>query len=164
VQWEKQVLEGTPYQEIIESARTLTPDLLIMGSTGKTGLSRILLGSTAEKIIRELPCSVITVKSEHLVRLNLEAEIADIETHYLRGKTLLDQGFPEDALIQFEYCLKHDVMFIPAWEGMAAAHEQLGDKKEAEIALTEARIIRERLWHTKVESEIRGRHWMFKKK
>jgi nucleotide-binding universal stress UspA family protein len=150
VQWEKKVLEGTPYQEIMESARTLTPDLLIMGSTGRTGLSRILLGSTAEKIIRKLPCSVITVKSEHLVRLNLEAEIADIETHYLQGKNLLDQGFPEHALIQFEYCLKHDVMFVPAWEGMAAALEQLGDKKEAEIALTEARIIRERLWPTKV--------------
>ena len=110
-----------------------------------------------------MPCSVITVKSEHLVRLNLEAEIADIETHFMRGKTLLDQGFPEDALLQFEYCLKHDALFAPAWEGMAAAHVQLGDKEEADQALKEAKLIRERLWYTKVEAEIRGRHYLFKK-
>jgi nucleotide-binding universal stress UspA family protein len=164
MQWDKRILEGIPYQQILDFARTISPDLLIMGSTGRTGLSRILLGSTAEKVIRELPCSVITVKSEHLVRLNLEAEIADIETHFIQGNKLLDQGFPEDALLQFEYCLRHDALFAPAWEGMAAAHEQLGDKKEAEEALKEAKVIRERLWYTKVEAEIRGQHYMFEKK
>ena len=45
-----------------------------------------------------------------MLRLNLEAEIADIETHYIQGKKLLDQSFPKEALVQFEYCLKHDVM------------------------------------------------------
>ena len=35
-----------------------------MGSVGRTGLPRILMGSVAQKVVREIPCSVITVKSK----------------------------------------------------------------------------------------------------
>ncbi|MEE9118636.1 MAG: universal stress protein [Calditrichia bacterium] len=164
MQWDKIVREGAPHREILDSMLRISPDHLIMGSTGRTGLPRIFLGSTAAKVIREIPCSLITVKSEHVVRLKLETEIADLETHYKQGKELLDQGLPKDALVQFEYCLKHDIMFAPAWEGMAAAHEQLGDKKESEKALKEAKMIREQLWYKQVEAEIRGQHFLFKKK
>ena len=50
------------------------------------------------------------------------------------------------------------------WEGMAAAYEQLGDKKKSEKALKEARMIREQIWYKQVEAEIRGQHFLFKKK
>jgi len=39
------------------------PDLLLMGATGSTGLENIFLGSTAESVLRHLPCSVVTLKS-----------------------------------------------------------------------------------------------------
>ena len=103
---------------------------------------RILLGSTAAKVIREMSYSVIIIKSEHVVRLKLEAEIADPETHYEQGKKLFDQVFPKDALVQFEYCLlKHDVMFAPAWDGIAVAHEQLGDKKSVKGGKNDTRTV-----------------------
>lgn len=64
VRWEKLIQRGSPDAEILGAVRERTPDLLIMGSEGKTGISRILMGSVAEKVVRELPCSVITFKSE----------------------------------------------------------------------------------------------------
>jgi nucleotide-binding universal stress UspA family protein len=53
----------------IRAIHDTKPDLLVMGSQGKTGLTRIIMGSTTEKVIREMPCSVITVKQEHVIRL-----------------------------------------------------------------------------------------------
>jgi nucleotide-binding universal stress UspA family protein len=37
-------------------------DLVVIGSRGQTGIKRFLLGSTAERIVRESPCSVLVVK------------------------------------------------------------------------------------------------------
>jgi len=65
VTWTKTVRQGGAHLEILKLAREWSADLLIMGSVGRTGLPRILLGSVAGKVIRELPCSIITVKSEH---------------------------------------------------------------------------------------------------
>ena len=63
--WTKTVRQGSAPQEILKFVREWSADLLVMGSVGRTGLSRILLGSVAGKVLREMPCSVITVKSEH---------------------------------------------------------------------------------------------------
>ena len=37
-------------------------DLIVMGTHGRTGLERLLMGSVAEKVMREAPCSVLVVK------------------------------------------------------------------------------------------------------
>lgn len=87
--WNKKILRGKPHQEILRAIHDTKPDLLLMGSMGKTGLTRIIMGSTTEKVVREMPCSVITVKQEHVIRLPLEKEVAEIETHFRRGKELL---------------------------------------------------------------------------
>lgn len=64
VRWEKLIQRGSPDAEILSVVWERTPDLLVMGSEGKTGISRILMGSVAEKVVRELPCSIIMFKSE----------------------------------------------------------------------------------------------------
>jgi nucleotide-binding universal stress UspA family protein len=56
------VREGAPADEIVEAARQHHGDLLVIGTHGKTGLSRVLLGSTAERIVRLAPCAVLTIK------------------------------------------------------------------------------------------------------
>lgn len=66
VRHEELIHRGSPDAEIVRTAREKTPDLLIMGSEGKSGISRILMGSVAEKVVRELPCSIITFKSQGL--------------------------------------------------------------------------------------------------
>jgi nucleotide-binding universal stress UspA family protein len=56
------VLSGKPAQVITGFAARNGVDLIVVGSLGKTGLERLLLGSTAEKIIRTAGCMVLVVK------------------------------------------------------------------------------------------------------
>jgi nucleotide-binding universal stress UspA family protein len=53
---------GRPHEEIIGVAREMDVDLIVMGTHGRSGLSHILLGSTAERVVRNAPCPVLTVR------------------------------------------------------------------------------------------------------
>jgi universal stress protein A len=53
---------GTPYQEIVNASRAIRPDLIVVATHGRTGLSRTLLGSVAERVIRHAPCAVLAVR------------------------------------------------------------------------------------------------------
>lgn len=58
------VLEGTPHERLVEYARRNAIDAIVIGTHGKSGISRVLLGSTAEKVIRESPVPVVTVPDD----------------------------------------------------------------------------------------------------
>ncbi|MEK7349810.1 MAG: universal stress protein [Nitrospirota bacterium] len=55
---------GIPSEEVIAAARAEGSDLIVVGTRGKTGLAHILLGSTAERVIRGAPCPVLAVRTE----------------------------------------------------------------------------------------------------
>lgn len=55
-------LEGDPATEIVRYAFEAGIDLIVMGTHGRTGLERLLMGSVAEKVMREAKCSVLVVK------------------------------------------------------------------------------------------------------
>ncbi|ACF45918.1 MAG: universal stress protein [Prosthecochloris sp.] len=55
---------GTPSEIILEKAAELDVNLIILGSHGKTGLSRLLMGSVAESVVRKAQCPVLIVKAE----------------------------------------------------------------------------------------------------
>jgi nucleotide-binding universal stress UspA family protein len=55
-------LEGDAATEIVRYAIDAGIDLIVMGTHGRTGLDRLLMGSVAEKVMREAPCSVLVVK------------------------------------------------------------------------------------------------------
>lgn len=52
---------GSPWREIVAFAKESKADLVVMGTHGRRGLSRLLLGSVAERVIRTSPCPVLTV-------------------------------------------------------------------------------------------------------
>jgi nucleotide-binding universal stress UspA family protein len=52
---------GGAWQEIVGAAIDEHADLIVMGTHGRTGLERLLLGSVAEHVVRRAPCPVITV-------------------------------------------------------------------------------------------------------
>jgi nucleotide-binding universal stress UspA family protein len=56
-------LEGEPAEVIAERAHFLDVEMILMGSRGRTGLARLVLGSTAEKVIRASECSVLVTRS-----------------------------------------------------------------------------------------------------
>ncbi len=55
------VREGHPSRDILECAATLPADLIVMGTHGRGGFERLVLGSVAEKVLRKAPCPVLTV-------------------------------------------------------------------------------------------------------
>jgi nucleotide-binding universal stress UspA family protein len=56
------IRHGVPYEEIEDYAKENNIDLIVMATHGHSGLSHILLGSVAEKIIRHAPCPVLTTR------------------------------------------------------------------------------------------------------
>lgn len=59
----QELIDGIPFVEIIRTARKRKADLIVMGTHGRTGLSHVMIGSQAERVVRESPCAVLTVKS-----------------------------------------------------------------------------------------------------
>jgi nucleotide-binding universal stress UspA family protein len=57
-----EVVEGTPYEEIVRFARERDVDLIVIGTHGHTGLAHILLGGVTDKVVRRAPCPVLTVR------------------------------------------------------------------------------------------------------
>jgi len=55
---------GVPFMEIIKYAKEADIDLVVVGTHGRSGLSHVLLGSVAERVVRKAPCPVLTVKPE----------------------------------------------------------------------------------------------------
>lgn len=53
-----------PYSKIIEYAEQAGADLIVVGTTGKTGLKRLLLGSVASNVVTYAPCTVMVVREE----------------------------------------------------------------------------------------------------
>jgi nucleotide-binding universal stress UspA family protein len=53
--------EGTPWKEIVRSAREWPADLIIVGTHGRSGLTRLLFGSTAEGVVRHALGPVVVV-------------------------------------------------------------------------------------------------------
>lgn len=153
---------GKPHEQILKVIGETGSDLLVLGSAGRTAFGRMLMGGVARKIAREMPCSIITVRSEHAIRLRLEGEITDVEAHFKQGHELLALGFPEEAISQFQQGIAKGEMYAPAWEGLAAAHERLGRREKAERCQERAEQIIQTLRNRETEEDIRSRHPLFR--
>ena len=55
---------GHPYEAILQMAQAKEVNLIVVGSHGRTGLRRLLMGSTAERVIGQAPCPVLVVKKK----------------------------------------------------------------------------------------------------
>ena len=55
--------EGSPYEVILQQVDRLKPDLLVLGTHGRTGAAHSILGSVAETLLTDPPCDVLAVKA-----------------------------------------------------------------------------------------------------
>lgn len=76
---EKVVQWGSPASTIAEFAADRGADMIVVGTHGRTGLSRMLMGSTAESLLRQAPCQVLVVKPK-VVRAEPKS-VAEPELH-----------------------------------------------------------------------------------
>jgi nucleotide-binding universal stress UspA family protein len=65
---ETTVRDGKAAREIVEEAEAWGADLILLGSHGRTGLTRVLLGSVAEYVVSRAPCSVEVVREANVKR------------------------------------------------------------------------------------------------
>ena len=121
---------GDIYTDIAKEAEEGNYDLLVMGTSGKTGLNRLVIGSVTEKVIREVPCSFLTLKSEDIISLQLKTSIQDIENHYNTAVQLTEDGFFEEAIEQFKLCLSINNMHVPSHYGIARVYEKMNDSEK----------------------------------
>jgi nucleotide-binding universal stress UspA family protein len=59
---EERVEYGEPAEKIVEVAIEIGANLIVMGTHGRTGLDRVLMGSVAQSVLRGAPCPVLLVK------------------------------------------------------------------------------------------------------
>jgi nucleotide-binding universal stress UspA family protein len=64
IQGDSAIVEGLPFQAIIDIAKDKNVDLIVMGTHGRTGLIHVLMGSVAEKVVRLAPCSVLVTRGK----------------------------------------------------------------------------------------------------
>ncbi|MBW9221203.1 universal stress protein [Methanothermococcus sp. SCGC AD-155-M21] len=57
-----EILEGNPAKEIVEYAIKKNINLIVMGTSGKSGIDKLLLGSVAEKVSKRAQCPILLVK------------------------------------------------------------------------------------------------------
>ena len=154
---------GDAAEQILAVAADQGTDLIVMGSVGSTGLPRILLGSVTSKVIRQLPCSMVTMKAEDAFQLCLSERVGDFDTHLQQGTQLLEQGLPRDAQREFQRCIIINPMFVTAWEGLAEACRRLHDQARAEQCLRTARALKDSIAWQQVVADIRRNHPFWKK-
>lgn len=61
VPYEQRLVSGEPAHAIVRLAKERDVDMIVIGTHGRTGLTRLLMGSVAEWVVRHAPCPVVTV-------------------------------------------------------------------------------------------------------
>jgi nucleotide-binding universal stress UspA family protein len=83
---DRTLVEGDPATEILALADSLEADFIVMGTHGRTGLGRLLMGSVAEQVSRKAAVPVLLIKNPQLVRraaFSVRAEKEKVPGHAL---------------------------------------------------------------------------------
>lgn len=78
---ERRVTEGDPASEIVWNADEVHADVIVLGTHGRAGLARLVMGSVAENVMRHASCAVLTVKNPLHQRRAVEAPATAIAAH-----------------------------------------------------------------------------------
>ncbi len=71
---EQRLIMGAPGPSILETAKDVDADMIVMGTHGRSGLMRVLLGSVAEYVLRHAPCPVLSIKPQAAEHLSHDVE------------------------------------------------------------------------------------------
>jgi nucleotide-binding universal stress UspA family protein len=132
VPWKREVRYGVPHEQIVAAAKEHGVDLIIMGATGRTGLVQVLLGSTTRRLLRGLPCSLLTVKQEDLVEELFESDVRVMALLMAEAQALFDAGTYLPAIAKYRQVLSRNPFHLAAMEGLVSAHEKIGETVEAD--------------------------------
>ncbi|MFA5515232.1 MAG: universal stress protein [Desulfuromonadales bacterium] len=63
ISYTTEVVIGRPFDQILRKSRQLPADMIVLGTHGRTGIEHVLVGSTAERVVRRATVPVLTVRS-----------------------------------------------------------------------------------------------------
>ena len=167
----KLIRQGKPRQEIVQAAQEISPDLIVMGSTGRQGMSRMLIGGVARRVAQVLPCSIITVREQTPIKLTLDSEVPPLDAEscashptgqqckrYQHGVKLLEMGLAEEAATHFLTCVLEYSLCVHAWRRLAEANVRVGRPEEARRCEQNALEALRRQENKMIEEDARGSH------
>jgi nucleotide-binding universal stress UspA family protein len=143
ISWSKEIRKGVAAREIIAAAQDHRSDVIVMGSTGRSGLARMLMGSVTRRVLQRLPCSLLTVKHEDVVEQLFEEDLRHIRLLMAEGHALSEHGAWAGAIAKFRQVLARHPFHLAALESEAAAHDELGESEEAEHCRRRASKLRQ---------------------
>ncbi|MBN2349989.1 MAG: universal stress protein [Bacteroidales bacterium] len=141
-----EIKEGEVSYEILDYIKSNNIDLLLMGTTGKTGLSRLLMGSVTEKVTREVPCSFITTKAQDITDNYFESNLSSIESIINSAKLSVKQKNYERALEKYGIALKQYPDNIPVIIGLIEINKLAGNDNQVKLFKEYAQEVVRRLW------------------
>jgi nucleotide-binding universal stress UspA family protein len=143
VNWRRDLRFGSPHRAIVQATREHRADLIVMGATGRTGLVRMMMGSTTRRVLQDLPCSILTVHDQDLPSEEPEEEDLRIgRLLYAEAKALLEAGTYEAALVKLDQVLTHNPFHLPALAARAEACEKLGQHERSERCRRRIEVLR----------------------
>lgn len=92
---EAAILEGRPHRAIVDRAEEGDADAIVMGTHGRDGLDRVLLGSVTERVVRLSPVPVLTVRLREGLAVTDEADAEAIAAAALEREGRTVTTFPE---------------------------------------------------------------------
>ncbi len=155
VSYTKVTTEGIDHQEILKLVNENKIDLLLMGTTGKTGLSRILMGSTTTKVTRELPCSFITTKAKDITDDFFESYLKSVESIINSAKQSMHNKEYDKAIEKYSIGLKQYPDNIPILMGLIEAYQATSNKHKVEHYRKYGHEVIERTWGGKYLKKIK---------
>jgi universal stress protein A len=87
------IYDGIPFREIVRAADERNTDLIILGTQGRTGLSHLFIGSTAERVVRHAPCPVMVVREREHDFIEEESKVSTAKQ--TRGRRPIKRGSSE---------------------------------------------------------------------
>ena len=98
------VFGGVPYKTILEYAEAYKTDLIIMGAHGKSESSQLFIGSTAQKVLRDASCLVLSVKKNFKpISLNRILFASDFSEDTVKKSVKAVNGFAEDMNARLDF-------------------------------------------------------------
>jgi nucleotide-binding universal stress UspA family protein len=95
---------GAPYEEIVDEAEKRQADLVVVGTQGRSAIGKFLMGSTAERVCRHAPCSVLAVRHEPV---NHKLDSAAAITPELKlGKILVPTDLSENSFTAINHAAR----------------------------------------------------------
>ena len=134
VRWSRTLRKGMAAKEIIAAAEENRSDVIVMGSTGRSGLARMLMVSVTRRVLQQLPCSLLTLKQDDIVEQILDEDLRHIRLLMAEGRAVFEHGHGRKQWSSFVRCWREIPSFSPRWKARPSPTKNLARTRKQNTA------------------------------